>query len=350
MANPRVYYAIQAVGFAPIGTELLAVVSGATSSGYKAAKGVQSVGSNVNFNTDKVQELGQLAVYEIFENVPQVEATVSKIIDGYSLLGHLASPGATSNTLSGRYGGNTKCMMAIAYFPIAADNATGTPLTAVLMSGMYVSALNWDIPIQGNITESITLVGNDRYWINTSGQTFSWATGTKFGGDDAPIAASGGTQRRQNVRMGNSTTSSLWPTDIRGINVSGHNIAQADGSYASHIQNVKISTSLGRTEIFELGTKTPFFRYAEFPLSVTCSIDVHSDERNDFVNAYSNATNLSNRTIKIYLDQMVILDLGTRNLLTSVSQSGGDTGGGNVLVTYNYTNFNDLTITSIAAS
>jgi hypothetical protein len=36
--------------------------------------------------------------------------------------------------------------------------------------------------------------------------------------------------------------------------------------------------------------------------------------------------------------------LGTKNKLTSVNYTGGDTGGGNVSVTYSYTTFNDFVV------
>ena len=39
-----------------------------------------------------------------------------------------------------------------------------------------------------------------------------------------------------------------------------------------------------------------------------------------------------------------VLNLGTANKLSSVSYTGGDTGGGNATVTYAYSNFNDLTV------
>ena len=39
-----------------------------------------------------------------------------------------------------------------------------------------------------------------------------------------------------------------------------------------------------------------------------------------------------------------VIDLGEKNKLSSVSYSGGDTGGGNATVTYSYSNFNVLTV------
>jgi hypothetical protein len=39
------------------------------------------------------------------------------------------------------------------------------------------------------------------------------------------------------------------------------------------------------------------------------------------------------------------IDLGTKNKLTSVNYTGGDTGGGNATVTYSYQTFNFLKVT-----
>ena len=55
-------------------------------------------------------------------------------------------------------------------------------------------------------------------------------------------------------------------------------------------------------------------------------------------------TNLSNETILIKDTAGTQLDLKAKNKLSSVSYSGGDTGGGNATVTYSYSNFNGLTV------
>ena len=54
--------------------------------------------------------------------------------------------------------------------------------------------------------------------------------------------------------------------------------------------------------------------------------------------------NLAPRQIVIRDDAGTILDLGTQNKLSSVSYSGGDTGGGNATVSYSYSNFNVLKV------
>lgn len=328
--NQRIYYPIQAVGFAPLGIAH-------DSSGYTGAKGVQSVGHSANFNLEQVYQLGQLDLYENIEDIPDVEITIEKVIDGYALLEHLATPGASASSLAGRYN-DQRCSMAIAYYPITNESATGLPLQTVVMSGVYVSAINWTIPVEGNITESISLVGNDRAWYGT-GVLGPWAYDTGFTGNESPITASGGVQRRENVVM----ASSYWPTEVPGISGDGTN-PSINGVYSAHIQNVSIATSLARTELFELGSKAPYFRYANFPTEVTCSIEITATETGDGIDASSTADNLVDQRIFIMLTQGVMLDLGTKNKLQSVNTDGGDTGGGNVTSTYNYSNFNTLKV------
>lgn len=336
--NKRVYYPIHAVGFAPLGTPLGV-------SGYRAAKGVQSVGFTTNFNLEQVFQLGQLELYENIENIPNIEITLSKVIDGKSLLQHLATPSATASTLAGRYNDN-RCMVAVAYYPITLDFSSGTPLSTVVMSGAYVSSLGFDLVVDGNFTENVTLVCNDKTWSVPAGSPFT--TGTLFNGLESPVLASGGVQRRENVNM----TLSRWPIDIPGISGvagSGVNPVAANGDLGAHIQRVSISTSLGRTDLFELGRRGPYFRYAEFPTEVTCSIEVTADEFGDSVDASQELENLTDQRIYIVLDQNVTIDLGMKNKLSSVETTGGDTGGGNVVTTYNYSNFNTFKVLNPSA-
>lgn len=330
--NMRVYYPVHAIGFAPNGT------TGA--SGYRAAKGVQTVGSTTSFNLEQVYELGQLSIYENIENIPNVEMTLDKVIDGYPLLQHLATPLATSPTLAGRYQAN-QCMVVLQTYNYLLENATGIPLSTAVHSGMYVSQIGFTIPVEGNATESISLVGNDKVWNQSPAFTY-FTAGTQFTGNESPVLASGGVVRRENVNM----SLSRWPTELPGLSATTGINVFVSGSHITHIQNVNVSVNLGRVELFELGKRAPYFRYATFPTEVTCSIDVTADERGDAINAYSEATNLSDQLIRIVLDHNITIDLGTKNKLQSVTRAGGDAGqDSNVTTTYNYSNFNDFKVT-----
>lgn len=327
--NKRVYYPIFAVGFSRLGNN--------NASGFIPAKGVQNLSFSTAFNLEQIFQLGQLELYDQPENLPNIEVTMSKVIDGRALLSHLGTLTATASSLAGRYNDN-QCMIKAAYYDITKEFASGVPLAEVLMSGMYVNSIGYTIPVQGNCTENVTFVGNDKVWSYTpSGEIF--ITGAlRFTGTETAPAISG-VNRRENVRMANC----LWPTNIPGIDANNVNQPSGDGMTA-HIQNVNISCNLGRTDLFELGVKKPYFRYANFPTEITTSIEVTASESGDSVNAYSNQDNVSNQPIKIVLDAGVTIDLGTKNKLASVNTQGGDTGGGNVTLTYNFSNFNTMKV------
>jgi len=260
-------------------------------------------------------------------------------LDGYPLLYHLATPEATSPTLIGR--SNERCYVAINIYPDTFDNASGTPNQTVGMSGMYVSSLTYTFNVDGNCTEDVTLVGNDKLWFPSG--TFFVPVG--FDGFDAPLAASG-VQRREDVIMGSGTSGSIFPTEIPGIHASGWNL-QDGSSFSAHIQTITVSTDLGRDELFELGRRGPYHRFVTFPVEVTCAIEITSSE-GDVIDALADppgGSNLTDQEIIIYTNDGTKVDIGTKNKLSSVTYGGGDATGGNAAVTYNYSNFNELTVT-----
>lgn len=333
----RIFYPLEEVAIGPH----------ASTSGT-AVHGVQSVDSNTGFNLEQVFELGQLDIYENIENLPTVDATVTKVLDGYPLIYHLASSDATSTSLVHRTG--KRCDLFISLFSDLQENASGTPLIQTYASGMYIDSLNYTLPVQGNATESVTFVGNDRVWIDAA---TNWAGGTGFAFDghfDGTDSPSVGVQRRQDIVMGNTQgTSSEWPTLIPGMTVNsgkGYNVESA-GQFGVHIQDVTISVSLGREDIFELGRRTPYYRYASFPVPVDCTINIMAAGTNpgDGVDADSTTDNLSDEPIKIYLADTTVFDLGTKNKLQSVGFTGGSTDGSNATIAYNFQNFNTLVVT-----
>jgi hypothetical protein len=328
--NKRLFWAVEAIGFAPDG-----------SSTFVPAHGVQSLGSNLTFNLTEVFELGQISIYDNVEDTPDIEFTIEKLIDGYPLIYHLATPNAASPSLVGR--STERCIMALSTFGDTQNSASGTPNTQMTASGLYVSSMAYSFPAEDNATESITLVGNNKVWASGS---FTFTGG--FNNNDTPAS---GIMRRQHVVMGTTSgVASVWPKNIPGINANGYNPQRADGtSYSARIQNVSISTDLGREQLVELGRRNPFFRYATFPVEVTCDIEVLSVD-GDFVSAteagiYGNGNNLSNEQIILRSVWGDVWDLGNKNKLSSVS-SNMSTDGSNQVDTFSFSNFNDLTILS----
>jgi hypothetical protein len=349
MANNRIYYAIQQVQLGESTNKTL-------------VHGLQSVGITTNFNLEQVFELGQLAIYQNIENIPDIEVTLNKVLDGYPLLYVLATEkGSAINTslvavspdLAGR--SNSRVDMTLSIYPDTNTSATGTSIANVVCSGMYVSSVSYTFPVDGNFTEDLTLVGNNKVWGSTTSGGFT-------GNDDSPLAAEG-VNRRQHLQM----PACRFPTQIPGITGSGVNQLVGNGSgHNVHFQNITVSTDLGREAIQELGTFAPYHRYVTFPVEVTCEFEVIA-VNGDSINAtesgyytgtqesYSVATaastgcdnprfNLLNQKIYLETCEGTKLHLGTKNKLTSVNYTGGDTGGGNVTVTYSYSNYNDLIV------
>jgi len=368
MANTRIYYAIQQVGIKPDGD------SGAFASGDEL-HGVQQVGMTTNFNLQQLFELGQINIYENLEDIPDVEVTLSKKLDGYPLIYHQATKHTTTTTphLAGR--STTKCIFGLAIFADTDLAAEGTPSSIVECSGMYVSSVSYTFPIDDTFSEDCTLVGNDKVWLNaaTYGETLNGDLVTpSFPGQfssssiDEPIGQ-GGANRRENllfdfiVGSGLDTNNQIadpdattLPPEVFGITNSGSNELTGD-EYGAHVNSITVNVDFGRETINEQGRKGPYTRYVAFPTEVTCEIEVTSSS-GDMISAtedgiYTTGTgcgddlgNLKNRTIRIATCEGTRIYLGTKNKLQSVNYTGGEAGGGNVMVTYSFSTFNDFTV------
>lgn len=325
MANNRVYFAVKALAFSKLGLYTFT---------NKEAHGVQSAGINTQFNLEQVFEFGQLSLYENIENIPDIELTIEKVLDGYPPLYTLATDGATSASLSGRSAIRTSVAMSI--YGDTQDSASGTPVSEVLMSGMYPSQMTWTFPVDGNFTESMTLVGNNKKWLNAA---FNFTP--NFDNTDDPFAAEG-VNRRQDFDWGTSR----FPTEVPGISASGTN-DQTANVLGAHVQRASVTTNLGREALYELGRKGPYFRYVTFPVEVRTEIEVLSTNGDQITALEDNDTNVTDQTIIISTTEGTLLDLGTKNKLQSVTYGGGNAGqnGGNDTITFTYVNYNDLTLT-----
>ena len=330
----RILFSSQAIGFA---------IDGSTT--YTPLHGVQTIGLSTTFNLEQVFEIGQLAIYENVENIPDIECTIERVLDGYALAYHSATRGYTANTLAGR--SQAKCGIAMSFYSDTVSSASGTPLAEVNMSGMYVNSLSYTLPVDGNCTESVTLIGSNKTWKNSS-FTFN---GTLFDNTDEPLALTsglGGVQRRENVVFGASTLLPYGTNGINGISTSGTNDKTA-GQYAVHVQGITISTNFNRANVLELGRREPYYRYVNFPIEVTTEVSVLStfgdNTQATEAGVAGGGNNLTDHEIFVVLEDGTNFDLGTLNKLSNSNYSGGGTDGSNAIMTYTFSNWNDLIIT-----
>lgn len=335
--NYRIFYAVQEAALAPLGT--------AAYTSSHLLHGLQSVGVTTNFRLEQVFELGQIELYENIENIPDIEITTEKVLDGYPNVYLHATRGSSSATLAGRSA--VKTQFALSIFSDVQDAASGTPLSEMECSGVYISRFSYNFPSDGNFTESATLVGNEKVW-----RTSSFHLSGLHNNADAPlaIAGSGGVNRREDLifaALGSGNYYTLLPADIDGVSSSGTN-DQTSGEYAVHLSRIGVNVDLRREELFELGRRVAYYRFVNFPIEVTSEFECIS-KRGDLVQAteagiLSDGNNLTDRTIRIVAREGLVIELGTKNKLSSVTQDGGDATGGNVTTRYSYSNFNSCTV------
>lgn len=297
MPNNRVFYASHGVKI-----------------GSTTVQGAQSVGITTNFNLEQAFQLGQLELYDNIIVDPEVEVTVSKVLDGQDTIYKLATGGGTlvSNA-------NDVCTIVVAVGDDTAATLTNT--AGVTCTGMYISSLTYTFPVDGNFTEEVTFVGNSK---------------TISGTVTAPSVTGSPVLRRQHFLQSSSTL----PSEVSGKNIT----------------SITISAELGRESLYKLGQYAPYHRFVNFPLEVTCEFEVTPTGVDgvacDPASVTCTGGNLPDtQAIAIVLcdgdsaGQQYKFDLGSKNRLQSVSYAGGDTGGGNVTTTYSYSTYNDLNIT-----
>lgn len=344
MSNRRIYYAMYRAGIAPTGDTTLTSI-----------RGLQTINMNTTFNLEQAFEIGQLAIYENIEGIPDVEVTCEKLLDGtcpiYILAtstGSAASPGIAGRSAS-------QCDIGIEFYEDTVESVgynSALPISSVLLSGMYVSSVSYAVPTEGNATESVSLVGNNKSW--RAGGALSYLSNPFSQNADTPLAitGSGGVNRRENVSMG--VDGSVFPAELPGMTNqgggSGRNVLTGS-VYGAHLGSITISTDLNREELFELGRKGPYYRFVNFPVEVTTEIVVTSasgdmiDATEDVsVGACSTTDNLQNGAIVLKMCEGLVVDCGNANKLSSVNVTGGDANGGNMEVTYAYTNFNVMSV------
>lgn len=357
--NKRIFYASQAIQLKPCDKD------GQNLSYWYHPLGVQSASISTNFAREQVFQMGTLEIYENIETVPEVEVSITKIIDQTAPLylmcmgGEGGIGGANNAELVSL--SNNRVHFTLGIYEDDKQYVSENAKSYVLASGMYLSSFNYTFPVEGNATEQVTLVGNHKQWNKLEdgilddpvGISTAFDGTQKFGNNGAiDPSISSGIFRRQFFNINNS----VIPTGSGAIG--GEKI-----NTMPHFQNISISCSLNRESINSLGSYSPYVRYANFPIEVTSEFEVTATDgdnvdANDFRNDLfcgSSKTNISGYPIRIALcddskynginnSNALVFDLGDKNTLTSVNYTGGDAGGGNATITYSFRNFNNFKI------
>ena len=358
-------------------------------------KGLQSITSNTTFNDRQVFQIWAPSIYANIEDIPEVELTMSKVADGYCPLLHAVTVDAIDPTLIGR--SEARAAIGISIFDDTSPNILGqSPESTAVFPDVYWNSWSINIPVDGEVTEELTVIGNDKIWLSYNGLDIpcdssctlpAGASGLGIttvpsgcivdpdfcaclstidlqgycDNDNNNPAGPGGVQTLENVLLDcdNGVTAldvngqlcdadcTILPPDIPGVDCSGRPTGVC-------LQNITISTDLNREEFRCLGTKKIKFRAVDFPVEVTTEIEIIGTV-GDAVSFTSEGifscdegictskTNRQDRTIRVALCDGTRIYTGLKNVLQSVNTTGGDAGGGNVSISYTYRTFNDLT-------
>lgn len=302
MAN-RVYYASHAVS-----------VNGST------IEGAQSAGITANFTLEQAFQLGKVAIYDNIITDAEAGVSVSKILDGADTI-YKKFTGAAQSSIAD-HASTQKDIIIAANTQDADTSMDDSNQQAVQVTGAFLSSVAYNIPVDGFATEEVSFVADNK----------SASTGT--------VSAPTGTSTRATYRQMISTAG--FPTEVSGQNVT----------------NISISTDFGREAMYKLGSFDPYFRFANFPFEVSVEFTVANTgiDETDIVltgvSATSDGSLPAKQTITVTCNNSegglasahgyVFTATGCR--LSSISQDGGDTGGGNASTTYGYTTYNDLVI------
>src|SRR6185503_9830572 len=143
MNNNRVWWAIEQVAIkdnaapptgavAPVNSREFStgpLASGVDQVGglWEVPRGLQSIGMSTTFNLEQVFQLGQAEIYEYSERQPDIEVTMSKVIDGTKPLFLMLTNPAGANDIVARTA-SYRVDVTLQIYPDTQFRATGRPV------------------------------------------------------------------------------------------------------------------------------------------------------------------------------------------------------------------------------
>jgi len=262
---------------------------------------VQSANYSYTINRQDVDQYGELArIDSIVLDPPTVSVDFSYLLtDGYNerVLGFFVDNSGGINAGVGAGEGNMASGHLVAHSgqnvfivtsPDGVDLNKGEALdtadTVIGIGNCYVSDYSVDLSVGALPTVSVTMEGANMNAQLASGnmespaidQTLGTMTLPRIVALPAPVSNPGGAQTGAN-QIGNITA--LRPGDITVNfgNIAGETIADLTGDGTAHVQSVAISLPLSRSPLLRLGSKFPFARTVDFPVTPTISISAVVD-------------------------------------------------------------------------
>ncbi len=334
MAN-RIFYACQGVFID--GSEL---------------KNVQSVGVNYSAEAEGVSDQGRQQQFRSLYAKPEVEITIERNLNhGFTPFYAATTPStyeggfllADGNLGLCGWDGSSNLKEYKVELVYMDDQDTSARVANIQYKYCLITNISYSFQVGGPATESITLKTNNLIREGT-----------------ATVPVTGGTDSGTNIKRqayikpeGAGTNSTVIPTELSSIITKDTGI----GSHNGLIQSIEASMDVSYEELSDQGNwrganqttnpseqnKWKYVSDIDIEASITANLtksiqqDILMKDTN-FMAAFPKP----DREIKLAFtngaSNFFVLDLGKRNYLTSISWSGGDTGGGNVTGAFTYKN------------
>lgn len=295
MAN-RVYFASQGIAI-----------------NEKTVYGAQSVGISINYSLEQAFQLGVLGIYDNIVTDGEVTVTCSKNLDGKPLIQTLASTSANIRIASSDAGS-----------ALTASVGTGNQ-TSTEISGASINSVSYNFPAEGWCTEEISFIAD-------------------------------------NKSVGTGAVTAPTGSDQTAVNAYRHHVTWSGALTSANVTNISMSTDFGLTPMFKLGQFKPHTRYEDFPVETTVEFTVDNTSIDDTVvdldgvtcTGSGNLPGLTNIGVNICEANSSSTNaeysfVVNNCRLSSVTQDGGDTGGGNASTTYTYISYDGILASGPAA-
>jgi len=273
-------------------SEALFASKGVNSTGkadHMQLRRVQSANYSFNVTRTDLNQFGQLSrIDSLILEAPTVSADVSYYLgDGYNeeVLNFANSDlnvGFVSGQIESSSGQNLYIMTA--QEGKDANFGTLTGVGAIGIGNAFVTDYSLEASVGGFPTVTVSFEGsNINASTNITGSPFGGFTGSGFSGAGIDptlgtplteqIAAGGIKIRPSDPGTDEGVVSALRPSDIFFdlADANGKTISEV-GTDGAHIQSVSLSVPLSRTPIERLGTRFPFARTVDFPITPTLSV------------------------------------------------------------------------------
>jgi hypothetical protein len=268
-------------------SEALYVSSGAAALGegnHKQLERVQSANFNYTINRQDINQFGELArVDSVILDPPTVSTDFSYYLtDGFNerCLGFYVETGTggeggitqgggfASGHLTPDSGKNIFIVTAAEGTDINLDGAIGATDTVIGIGNCYLSNYSVDMAVGSIPTVSVSMEG-----ANVRSDADGAAIDTPAV-DQSAGTAMAGTVSLPDPTTGVSQVTALRPGDITVsiANFESESVADIDGDGSAHVQSVSLSVPLSRSPISRLGSRFPFAREVDFPVTVSMSI------------------------------------------------------------------------------